>query len=73
MNTWINPIKDDKYFDKLNKYVFEEDFLVYNDDFYYFYDNEKIGDKDTDTYYQDYLKIFAYDADMMMLYFYICY
>ena len=73
MNTWINPIKDDKYFDKLNKYVFEEDFLVYNDDFYYFYDNEKIGDKDTDTYYHDYLKIFAYDAERMILYFYICY
>lgn len=73
LNEWTKPIRDDKYFDKLNKYVFDKDFLVYNENYYYFYDNEKIGDKDTDTYYQDYLKIFAYDADMMMLYFYICY
>lgn len=72
-NEWIKPISKEKCFDKLNKYVFEKDFLVYNDDFYYFYDNERIGDKNTDTYYQDYLSVFAYDADMMILYFYICY
>lgn len=73
VNEWIKPIGKEKYFDQLNEYVFEKDFLVYNDDYYYFYDNEKIGYKNTDTYYQDYLKIFAYDADMMILYFYICY
>ena len=72
-NEWIKPISKEKYFDKLNKYVFEKDFLVYNDDYYYFYENTRIGDKNTDTYYQDYLSVFAYDADMMILYFYICY
>ncbi len=72
-NEWIKPIENDKYFDKLNEYVFEKNFLVYNDDYYYFYDNQQIGDKNTDTYYQDYLSVFAYDADMMILYFYICY
>jgi len=69
VNEWIKPISKEKYFDKLNKYVFEEDFLVYNDDYYYFYDNKRIGSKNTDTYYQDYLSVFAYDADMMILYF----
>ena len=73
INEWIKPISKEKHFDKLNKYVFEEDFLVYNDDYYYFYENKRIGSKNTDTYYQDYLSVFAYDADMMILYFYICY
>lgn len=73
LNEWTKPIDDDKHFDKLNEYVFKKDFIVYNEDYYYFYSNEKIGFEETDTYYQDYLSIFAYDADMMMLYFYICY
>lgn len=73
VNEWTKPVENDKYFDKLNEYVFEEDFLVYNDDYYYFYENKRIGSKNTDTYYQDYLSVFAYDADMMILYFYICY
>ena len=71
-NEWIKPVKDDKYFDKLNEYVFKNDFIVYNEDYYYFYDNPQIGSKTTDLYYQDGLNVFAYDKDMMILYFYIC-
>ena len=71
-NEWIKPVGDDKYFDKLNEYVFKNDFIVYNEDYYYFYDNPEIGSKTTDLYYQDGLNVFAYDKDMMILYFYIC-
>lgn len=58
-NEWIKPpLTDSENFEEIIKAFFNEGLIVYSDDYYYFYND-------------DYSNIFAYDADMMVLYFYI--